>query len=369
MENYRNPIDITDKSYLKFFNLMKNLKGKKIGLVFDNDLDGMSSGVIMTKALEAIRGKKPEKVYFYDKKYFSEDFLNKLIKDKIEVLLSLDLSIDNQNTLDCLKKSSEQVKDIKFIVIDHHIVQKKLPSNFHVFKPQFLKISMKIDPSKYNTSKLAYDLLYPLADIKEHAWIASFGIIGDMSYPIWTKFVDDAVKSINMKMSKDVFEDGFGLYASCIAFGLVDNPRNVLKIYKLFLTAQNPLILKQCPFWNTHKILRQETYKIVENKAKYESIINKRLIYHIKSEHDLKSIVSTIISKKVPKQTVIVIQENGTRIHVSARRQDMKEPVNLLLSDAVKDIPDSNAGGHVPAAGGAFPKKYLKKFMENLEKL
>ena len=46
-----------------------------------------------------------------------------------------------------------------------------------------------------------------------------------------------------------------------------------------------------------------------------------------------------------------------------------KEIINngeLKLDKAISEFEDSNAGGHIPAAGAAFPIKYLEKFKSNL---
>jgi hypothetical protein len=40
--------------------------------------------------------------------------------------------------------------------------------------------------------------------------------------------------------------------------------------------------------------------------------------------------------------------------------------VNELLECAVRGIPDSNAGGHVPSAGARFPKRELLRFRSQL---
>ena len=68
-----------------------------------------------------------------------------------------------------------------------------------------------------------------------------------------------------------------------------------------------------------------------------------------------------------PHKTIILLQilPRG-RLRFSARRQDCKVKVNDLLVEAVKGIPDSNAGGHAPAAAGSIPRQYAKKFKNNV---
>jgi single-stranded DNA-specific DHH superfamily exonuclease len=94
------------------------------------------------------------------------------------------------------------------------------------------------------------------------------------------------------------------------------------------------------------------------------------IIYPIQAKYNIKSFIANRLSYDYPAKTIIVMQDiNPNRVWFSARRQDFKVKMNELLEEAVKGIPDSSAGGHIPAAAGSIPKNYAEKFKENLVKI
>ena len=105
--------------------------------------------------------------------------------------------------------------------------------------------------------------------------------------------------------------------------------------------------------------IRTEVEKCIkdfENAEKKDDL----LLYKIESKYPIKSKISTMLSFKYQDKTVIVAQEVGDKITISARRQDGKVKVNELLEKAVEGY--GNAGGHTPAAGGTINKEDWSKF-------
>ena len=83
------------------------------------------------------------------------------------------------------------------------------------------------------------------------------------------------------------------------------------------------------------------------------------------SKYRIHSPLSTILGLKYPHNTIIIIRA-GRGIAVSARRGDKKIAVNDFLEKAVKGFKGANAGGHIPAAGAGFHKKYLNTFKQRI---
>ena len=93
------------------------------------------------------------------------------------------------------------------------------------------------------------------------------------------------------------------------------------------------------------------------------------ILLKIKSKFKISSIISTKLSMKNPHKTIIVLQESGKgKIFMSARRQDYKVSVNDLLERCTRNIKNSSAGGHIPAAGASVPNKSYLIFKQNLLK-
>ena len=89
-------------------------------------------------------------------------------------------------------------------------------------------------------------------------------------------------------------------------------------------------------------------------------------IYELTSPYRIHSPLSTILGLKHPHKTIIIINKTTNPISISARRHDKKIAVNNLLEQAVKGFKGANAGGHIPAAGAGFHKKYLSIFKKRL---
>ena len=84
----------------------------------------------------------------------------------------------------------------------------------------------------------------------------------------------------------------------------------------------------------------------------------------IKSEHDINSIVANRISHKDP-DTIFFIyhKKKDNYVYISLRMQ--KGAVNLgKIAKECSVFPQTNGGGHIPAAGARVPKDHFKEFRE-----
>jgi len=74
-------------------------------------------------------------------------------------------------------------------------------------------------------------------------------------------------------------------------------------------------------------------------------------------------------SFKMPNKTLVVCQQNGKMIDISARRQDRKVAVNNLLIEATRGLQNATAGGHIPAAGARILAKDWNLFKQRIIRL
>jgi single-stranded DNA-specific DHH superfamily exonuclease len=278
-------------------------------------------------------------------------------KHKVNILIVLDIGIDSApHTL------REYCAFDKCLVIDHHTMYKDLNSEDTVFlKAQFFT---KKDPSSYVTSKFAFDLFSKVTDVKKLDWVACVGIIGDMSLKNWKPFVKKTIQK--RKISLTQLYEAEDLIAAVEALADED----LGKLFKAFYKAKRLQDVLKSGLTKYLKRFRKEKAVIVEGfDDKSEKFPELELfIYCIKNKQEnLKSYVINEISLMHPNKTVILMQDlGGNRVRFSGRRQDFKVKINQLLVNATKNIPESTAGGHIPAAAGSIPKKYLKKFRANL---
>ncbi|MEK6941786.1 MAG: DHHA1 domain-containing protein [archaeon] len=351
-----------NKKILEFKSFAKNFRADdRIAIVYDSDPDGLSSAVIASKAIERLRGNAPEAVFFQSHSIVSlqDSTLQKLKEHKINKLIVLDLAVDQD-----AKQVKKAEKFLYLLVLDHHKTYKNISSK----KTVFLKANefSFLDPSKYATAKLAFDLFSEVVDISDLKWVACVGLIGDCSLRAWKKFFDETYKE-TMTSEKELRS----LVELVSSVETVNRPK-IGELYKEFFNAKKPGDLKNSKFKNYKSIVQKELQKLSEEFHQKKEIFPEQelVFFSFKSKFDIKSIlVNNISSKFYPDKTVVIVEDKGHGIMtLSARRQDFKVKMNDLLENSVKGLKGAMAGGHIPAAGGKIDKKDFKKFKENIIK-
>ena len=343
-----------------FKKFVKSLTKKdRIALLYHSDADGLCSAVIAVKAIEKIRGRKPELVFYQIpvSVELSRKTISLLRKKRINRLISVDIAIDQK--ADAVRKVA---KFADILILDHH-------KKYHTFKEKnilMLKANdvAKGDGADYPLSKMSYDLFSKLCDIKKLKWVSAVGIIGDSGLDRWKKFIDSAAKE--SKLSIDDLKQMKEIVSSVEAATL----EKFSGLFNEFYKTKNPRKLLKSKFLKYSKDLHEEIYRhLVMLPSKAEFYPEKDLVFYIiKSKTGIKSpLVNKISHSLFPDKTVILVQDSGKKmLKVSARRQDRKVKVNDLLEKAVNGLKGATAGGHIPAAAGEFQRKDLRKFKKRL---
>jgi len=343
----------------RFKEFCRNLSKKdRVAIVHHSDADGLCSALVTAKAIERITGNKPRLVmpYEYGNRKQGKEITSLLKKEKTNTLVILDLGVDSQP-----RELIGKCKFQKCLVIDHHKLYKDLNSE----KIVFLKASFftKKDPSKYVASKFAYDLFSKIVDIQDMDWVACIGILGDMSMESWQEFIKETIGKRNVSLA------WLYRFLDLIAAVEVIDHEKIPELFWEFYNAKNPAEILENKFSRHLKEFKDEKDSLVkefEQKCEKQPEIE-LMLYEMKARHEnIKSYVINEISEMHPNKTIVLIQYLGKRVRFSARRQDSRIAVNDLLTDTIEGIPDSNAGGHVPAAAGSIPTKHLEEFKRNL---
>jgi len=331
----------------------------------DGDGDGFSAAVIASKAVETLTTKKPAIRFLYKNSRGIPDEVKKEIVEKnFNVLIMLDYAID---------QSPEVIKileDIcRILIIDHHKIYNDLNSDKTILiKPQFFS---KIEPSKYNTSKLAFDLFSRKANIKSLDWVAGVGIIADSSVDQWKSFMQEVNDSYDVggkgKYSNSKLGDISAILSGIESFAPQDFP----VYFEKFLHAGHPRDVMLAQYEQYAKDLSDEVaYWLSKTNEKAQIYPEEELIYYeISPKHNIKSGLINKIAKEIfPDRTVIVVMHSSDPEYISfsARRSDFKIKTNELLEKSIEGLENASAGGHVPASAGRILKKDLPKFKEKL---
>lgn len=347
----------------KFKDFINNIKVSDNIAIFYHSMctDGLCSCIITSKAITKITNVIP-KLYIQNEHEITKENI-KLLKDNyINKIIFVDLCPDKS-----FKDLRLLEKDHDILIIDHH----KYLNNFNSDKTLFVHsefIREDLDGSKYPASKLCYDLFSKMINVVEFDWLAAVGLVSDMGYKSWAYFVIDVQNKYHLnkdddpyrteignassviKISKEVYED------RDIAFDVVFNSKNIFDV------LNNKLLIE------TKKKAEEDISKWMNNLDKIEKY-GELIVYEIKPKYKIHSTLSTQINLRFfPDNTVIVISdyENKEFLEISARDQRCIIKLNEFLRDLVKDLPDSTAGGHIPAAGARIRKEDLNIFKKRL---
>jgi len=359
----------------KAANFIKNCK-EKTAIIYDIDGDSIGSAVLIAKTIERLFNYVPKAFIISHDLFSNEKGIFKKINDnKINNVIIVDIAIDEEP-----KYILEIAKKSNVLIIDHHQIHNDL-NKFNILhvNPFFLKTD--IEPFKYCTSKLTYDICCKVTDIEDLDWLAGLGIINDYCGEQWKEFLDRIYKKYpSLKKGKEPysFDSNFGLIDHMITAGYYYAGLRGCKIaYDTCLEAESPLdilearIPKARILKKFHIEVQEEINSIIENWKNYAEIYdNEQLIFlELKTKFAIKSPISTILSIRNPSYTFIIFRKVGDFINVSLRRNDGKIDCGKLAVDATKNLKNAGGGGHSPAAGASIMAKDLEVFKKRILEL
>ncbi len=334
----------------------------KVCILHHTDPDGVCSGVIAAKIVEAISGKNISAHMHMPAGVISADseIIARLKSMGTTKLVVTDLGID---------QSPQAVKIIErfaeIIVIDHHKIYNDISSEkTRVVKPQLFS---EIPPGSYPASKLCFDLGRGASCIESLDWIAAVGLIGDCSFIQWKSFVDSVLEKHGMEKMKDVFDTVLGRIASIISNAESYDSAQASEAFSILYSAKSPFDALNSRLKDYNEIVGAEIARLAGRMESDAEKKNGIILFRINSKYRVRGPLSTKLSLMNPSSTIILVQDNGDgTIGISGRRRDGKVAVNDLLEKAVAGINGASAGGHAPAAGGAVPSKSFDEFRKRL---
>lgn len=351
----------------KFKAYIKNIKkGDKVAVFYHAFCtDGLCSCIITSKAITKITNVKPAYHIHYVNYHINDETIKFLKEKKITKAIFVDLSLD----IDAEKiKEAENYSDL--LIIDHHKYRTDLNSDKTVFcHSEFVR--KDLDGSMYPASKLAYDLFSLIENIGELDWLAAVGLIADMGYNNWKDFVINVQDRYGLKKDENVFKTGIGKASSIIGTSKMAGQDKDNAFDVVFNANKIQDILNDKGLKKYEIECKKEIDNWLEKRDKAEKH-GDLYIYEIKPKYNVGSTISTILSTDYLKdKTIIVISDktNKELLSVSARDQRRKIKLNELLQEAIKGLPDANAGGHIPAAAAQIRKEDLDKFKKKLIEL
>ncbi len=342
------------KNYLlgskeEFHNFINGIsKEDKIGIVTHTDLDGIASAIFLQKILES-KGLSINFIEFLD---HGSGALKGILKKKFDILFFTDWNVDMY-----LEDFKLLRKKVIVFVIDHHPIYENLKDTFNFIKT----------PYEYCSSHCLFDLSKDYFDTKEWQWLVCAAIIADY---VWDKDEENfkLIKSVypNVKNDSSIWVSEPGKVGNMINSSLIYYSPNLRKVYDLVLKKDLDKLKK------ASEIIIQETNRLISKvKKEVKYFPEEKLYFHfIVSKYNLASKVASILSDRELREGVIVfaseLENKKGIIKISARGQKGDIDLGKLLKKCIREFENSSAGGHIRAAAGTFPEKYLNEFKKRL---
>ncbi|MBM3282409.1 MAG: hypothetical protein FJY86_03670 [Candidatus Diapherotrites archaeon] len=355
----------------KAVSFLKQLtKEDRVAVIYDDDGDGMSAAASVVVGVEHLTGHRPFWVtpFEHSPNYIDDLLPQKLQAEGVTKIITVDKTVD-QKSIEFMH-ALEKVAPV--LVIDHHKVYRDYDSpRFTMVKPQLV---WETEPSSCPTAIFAYTLFSCVVDLSDRDWVPCIGIVSDSSYPRWKHFVDASGKKWGLSPveNDDPFASPFGTLSGMIYCTQILSSYQMPELLELLVDAHHPQVVLDSGFRALVNVVDDEVNEWMEKlRTSIQLFPELELaIAVVKPRHAIKSLLINKLSReKYSNWNLIMLQEvaNGSRVTLSARRQDFKVPMNEMLEFAVKGLPESNAGGHIPAAGGLIRKEDEEKFIENVK--
>lgn len=330
----------------QFSDFIGMLGEEKTVVISHNDLDGAVSALVANYVVKADTTK------FIDYIDINEGLVKELKAEKAKKVIFLDLNIDDINII----KEIEKFADV--LVIDHH----RFADDFSSDKTTF------INTQGFCTSYLCYYLFSRIKEMEELDWIVACASLSD-----WL-FVCNAnwLKKIYEKYGEKFVLDDEGIKKSefwniqyDLSLALLYFRPNVMRVYGQIGKEFGDIgdLKKYADEVN------KEVKKAIDRFSKESVIFKGNYFWELSAKFPVKDIVVNILSSKKSDTTFIIAEGRGEYCKVSARRQDGKVNLPVMLKNLTSGFNNSSAGGHIRAAGANFPSKYLEEFKKRLREM
>lgn len=346
----------------------------KIAILYDTDPDGVSSAAIVAKAIERLR-KKPVDLIFHSGHAdvaLTYPVIEMLKKKQIGLLITVDKPIEqNPATL------QEGLKHFEMVIFDHHRYEHEVNSEKCIWiKPGFFS---DIDPGRYPTAKMVYDLFYPCVDIQDLDWMSAIGTVSDGAYLQWNFFIDEVIKKYRIPTWKPPYEVTMNFQDSelikavkMITSTISVAPEKTDRIVEVMTRAKGYNEFVNSELGQYEKAYDHEFSRWANECAKKGEVddSHRYVFYFITPKYGVRSALSNMLSvKNYPGWLVVIVEEMNSEdmLGVSIRDQSGRYNCIELIHKCMHGLENASGGGHIPAVGGRIMKKDYEMFKARLK--
>jgi len=322
---------------------------------FDDDLDGLSSFLLLSRYLGRGKG-----VSIKSKPELDKAYLRKITELKADYVFILDKPLVS-------KEFIEGVYDmnIPLVWIDHHDVDQK----YEIEKEKVYYYNTTKNEKK--TSEPITYWSYKITGKKEDLWIAVIGCISDGYLP---EFISEFEEKYGELWKKDVKSAFEGLYGTEIGkiirilnFAIKDKTSNVVKMMRLLQKINSPYEISEERENNfmliRYKQINKIYQKIMERAKNFTK--NKVIYFQYSGNFSLSADISNELWYKNPDKFIVVVYIRGTKANISIRGKNARK----ITEEAIKKFENARGGGHEVATGATLNAEDLPKFKKIIEEL
>ena len=343
---------------------------KSIALLWDTDVDGLTSGTIMYKYLSNFGAKIHN--FVNNGKNHGLD-INDLDKYKQYDLLIIVDSLDN--TIDNYKKVQENSNIKNVIVLDHHAINPDIPYDDYVTLVSSQRDYGNTELSgagvvwkfcKYVDSIERTNFADDLVDL------AGAGILSDMmnvTVPENRYIISEGLKEIKNPTIKKM-AGGFSWDSKSVLFSIAPLVNASMRMNKnqvamnAFITDDNATlladlrVLKKCKEEQNQEV--QDIMADIEEQIKPQ-LDKKMLVVMIDTEHGIGGLVANVLLDKY-KRPILIVKDVGTHYVGSMRAVGVDDFMAMINESGL-----GKAMGHELASGVDIPKENLDALIEYME--
>jgi len=337
----------------KYKSFIKGIKqNDSVVISYDQDGDGIPATALMIKALNRLHIDKINTVPF--RRHSRLEVAEEILKHNPDYVFVLDVSAEQY------PEFMSKLTGSKVMIIDHH--KTDIDSEALILKPENLNFEKSY---QYPTAKLVYDLMSELVNLEDFAWLVTVGLISDASADSWHEFMQKTFDEFKFKHEDEWINTKPGMVAQILNSATSVNPKRTEEALEMLLTKSISEILKSSLAELNHDI-NAEIKNVIDNvkPQKYQGgALN---LIEVEPKYAIGGVVANKLSFAEREKTFVVMSLYKDHVEVSSRNQSGKVDCSILLKLSTEGFKDSNAGGHKPAAGAAFPLEYLSEFKKNL---
>ena len=332
----------------RFLDFVKNInENDKVALVSHvADLDG----IVSAKVANSVIGTKI--IRFADYQDINKNLVEELNKLKVNKIVMTDLMVKDVSFI----KEAEKFAEI--LIIDHHTVEVNHNSEKTVF----------LNSQGFCAAYLAYYLFSKIKNLEEYDWLVAAASVSDWCYTknsewmqaVYNKYNQNFIPTIE-GIKKSKFWDIVLIISRAIIYFRPHVENVYSEIGGEFGNVEN---LKKYS-----DVIAKEINKIIDNFEKEKVEIKDGYYFEFYSKYPLKSIIATETSERNIQKSIFILSKDERYLEISARRQDGKIDLNILIKKLISGLDGASGGGHFKAIGGFVLLKDAEEFKKRLRNL